>query len=362
MSNKIKKILKIIFVAADTSGPAYHDLYIPVNYFHKYNLLQCQIVTSLEKVLTSDADIIGFQRQYVPEVLMYVRMAKRNNKVITTICDDNVWNIPPGNPANSVYQGIIIDTYEAILKEVHAVTTSTPYLKELCVKHNPATYIHRNLVEMGIHQFVAPDKDDDEVQWTRILWHGTPHHHDDITLVEPAIKEITNKYPHIKWVFMGYKPQQLAEYCPRNRWEYYEFVPVESFYAAIASLDADLAFAPLTDHPFNWGKTARKAQEFAILGLPMILAPIRTYDDWKHMETAIKPKTNDTEGWIEAFSYMIEAAPEERRRLAEAAYYFIDNNHNIDKFIAERAAVYYKVYNDTKGTDLVLPNTPEWEE
>ncbi len=359
---KTKKILKLVMIAADQSGPAFHDLVIPMQYFHKWTLLQCQIVYSLEQILNTDADILTFQRQYTPEVLMYVRMAKRNGKVILTICDDNIWDIPKGNPANAVYQGLIVDTYEAILKEVHTVTTSTPYLKELCIKHNPYTYIHRNLVEMGIHGFVAPDKDDDEVKWTRILWTGTPHHLDDITLVEDAIKAITNKYQQVKWIFIGFKPPHLSEFCPRYRYEYYEFVPVESFYAAVASLDADIAFAPLTNHPFNFGKTARKAQEFAILGLPMILAPIRTYDEWEHNKTCIKPETNDTEGWIKAFSYMIEVSLEERRRLATAAYYFIDDNHNIDKFIQERADVYYKTYNRIKGTDLITPLDPEWSE
>jgi glycosyltransferase involved in cell wall biosynthesis len=360
MPAKTKKILRILFAAADASGPSFHDLTIPTRYFHKYNLLQCQITHALEQILNTNADIVNFQRQYLPEVLMYVRMAKQKGQVVTTICDDNVWNLPPKNPASSVYQGIVIDTYEAILQEVHAVTTSTPYLRELCIKHNPHTYIHRNLVEMSIHNLVFPDKDDDEQQSVRIGWHLTPHHADDAEIIKDAVPIITQRYPQVKWIMMGWNPPFVAK-LPRHRTEYYGFVPVEAFYPAIASLDIDIGIAPLVDHPFNWGKTCRKAQEYAVLGIPMILAPIRTYDGWNHNETCIRPATNDTKGWVDAISYLIEH-PEEHRRLATAAYHKVLEENDIDKWIKERAAVYYGVYNRVKGTNLMLPTDTEWEE
>jgi glycosyltransferase involved in cell wall biosynthesis len=110
----------------------------------------------------------------------------------------------------------------------------------------------------------------------------------------------------------------------------------------------------LLDNGFNWGKTGRKAQEYAILGIPMVLSPVCTYSNWKHGETCIKPETNDTKGWVDALSYLIEDEPR-REEIARAAHHFVLENHNIDTWIAEHAAIFYKIYNDAMGTDLKVP-------
>lgn len=355
-----KRVLKVLFVAADNSGPSYHDLFIPTNYFHKYNLLKCRIVNSLEQTVAEEADIVGFQRQYVPEVLMYSRMAKTQGRVVCTIVDDNIWALPPNNPANKVYSGIILDRYEAILREVHAVTTSTPYLRELVLPFNKNCYIHRNLVEPFLNEFVSPGQDIDAKGTIRLGWHLTVHHFDDYLVIQDALRQTMKKYNQVKLVLMGYK-LPICDTLPRNRWEYYDFVPVDAFYPALANLDFDIGIAPLEDNPFNWGKTARKAQEYAILGIPMILAPIKTYAEWTHGENCIKPPTNDTEGWLEAFSYMIEN-PQDHMRLARNAYDKVLNDHDINKYIFERAATYYKIYNDVKNTNLEIPTLETWSE
>lgn len=341
---------------------AYHDLYVPALYFKKHNLLECKVVMSLRDVIehSHTVDIITFQRQYLPDILMLIRHLKRNGKVVTTICDDNIWELPRSNPAASVYKGATLTRYNAVLHEVHAVFTSTEYLKGLCLKHNPTVYIQRNLVELDIHNFVRPDKDEDQKDIVRILWHGTPHHHEDIMLVEPALRTITKQYPQVKWIFMGYKPPTIAQWCPPGRYEYYEFVHTQVFYPSIASLDADIGYAPLIGHPFNFGKTARKAQEFAILGIPMILAPIRTYAEWTHNVNCIKPELNTTTKWIEAFATLINMPYEEKVRLATNAYDFVVQNHDIDKFIFERAAAYYQIWNSVKNDNLILPTDTDW--
>lgn len=355
------KILKVMMVASDISGPMYHVLFLPSQYFHKHNLLQTKIILTLDKALAEEADIIQFQRQYQPEVLMYARLAKKQGKIIVSNVDDNIWDLPPNNPAKSVYTNDNLARYEQILREVDAITTSTPYLKKLVLPFNKNCYVERNLVEPFLNEFVSSGKDLGYEDIVRIGWFLTPHHHDDYLIIEETINKITYKYPQVKWIFMGYKVPILNK-LPRNRWEYYEFVPTDAFYPALASLDFDIGVAPLVKNNFNFSKTARKAQEYAILGIPMILSPISTYSNWKHGETCIKPKTNDTTGWVDAISYLIENEPK-REELARAAHRFVLENHNIDTWIAEHAAVFYKIYNDINGSDLKVPGYEgkEWD-
>lgn len=347
------KQLKIMFVASDNSGPFFHVLHLPLIYFHKHNLLQGKIVTTLDQALAESSDMVVFERQYVPEVLMYIRMAKKQGKVICSNVDDNVWSLPESNPAKQIYSGDVLARYNAILQEVHAVTTSTPYLKKLVLPFNKNCYVERNLVEPFLNEFVSIGKDRGYEDIIRIGWWLTPHHADDAKIIQDVVPVITKRYPQIKWIMMGWLPRSIA-LLPKNKYEYYEFVQVDAFYPALASLDMDIAIAPLINNEFNWAKTGRKAQEAAILGIPIILAPISTYSNWKHGETCIKPKTNDTKGWIEALSYLIENVPK-HEEIARAAYHYVLENHSIDTYIVEHAQIFYTIYNQCKGTNLSVP-------
>lgn len=347
------KILKVIMVASDQSGPMYHVLFLPSSYFNKYNLLQTKIVITLEQAMTEEADIIQFQRQYVPEVLMYIRMAKKQGKILMTNVDDNIWNLPLNNPAKKIYSGDTLARYEQILREVDATTTSTPYLKKLTLPFNKNCYVERNLVEPFLNEFVSPGKDRGYENIIRIGWHLTPHHADDAELLKGIVPEINKRYTNVKWIMMGWLPPAIA-ILNRNLYEYYDFVPVDSFYPALASLDFDIGIAPLQNHPFNWGKTHRKFSEYAILGIPCVISPVIPYLGLDKENVAILPEGNTTENWIKAISYLIDNI-EERENLARRAYHWVIDNQDINKWIGEHAQIFYSIYNKIKGTNLQVP-------
>ena len=353
------KILNVMFVAADTSGPAYHDLFLPVQYFHKYNLLKCVIVNDLASTLSTNADLISFQRQYVPEILMFLRKAKAAGKVVMTICDDDVWHLPPNNPAKSIYVGDVLARFNAILREVHAVTTSTPSLKREVLNYNKECYVHRNLVVPFYSTFKADGRDINDKETVRIGWHLTPHHHDDYLIIEEAIVKIAEKYPQVKWIFMGYKVPILSV-LPPNRWEFYEFVNIDAFYPALANLDFDIGIAPLVDNAFNRGKTHRKFSEYGILKIPSVLSPVLPYIGLAELNCALTPTTNDTKGWVESLSQLIEDT-QLQKTISKNAYNWVLDNQAIDTYIKERSAVYYHVYNKVKGTNLVIPGYEDEE-
>ena len=274
--------------------------------------------------------------------------------------DDNVWDIPQNNPAKPVYTGAILDRFFYILHEANAVTTSTPYLGKLCSQYNKNVYIFRNLMDLSMVQFMAPGRDNpDEI---RIGWTTTAHHFDDFPTVEPALRVILGKYPNVKLIFMGWLPP-FATNIPFKRFEFYDFVDSDAYYHSLANLDFDIGIAPLMENNFNHGKTARKAQEYATFSIPMILGNVSTYREWKNGETCLKPADNSTAGWVKALTWMIEH-PSERTRMANKAHEQVKLNHDIDKFIYERASVYYRVYREVVGqshphTEYVLNGLKE---
>jgi len=348
----IKKKLKVVFVCGDKSGPHYHDIFIPSNFFHKYNLLECESQFNLDYQQLVTADICHFQRQYAPESFIVMKQLQEQGKVCIFLCDDNVWELPSGNPAIGTYQQAdVIHRYQSIMSRANAVTTSTPYLVAKCKEHNPNSFMFRNLVDPAIADMAAPGIDNpDEI---RVGWTGTPHHHDDVVLIDEACLEIVQKYPKVKLVFIGYQPPSLFSKYPTRSYEYYNFVPVDAWYTCFANLDIDIGLVPLIDHPFNLAKTCRKFQEFSILSVPTIASPIGNYLDLPKDVVTLIPDNLSPKSWVDTMSYLIEH-PEERKIRGQKAYQYILDHHDINRYIFERAQFYYDIYAKVTGTERTI--------
>lgn len=337
---------KVAMVCGDKSGPYAHDIGIPIEFFHKYNLMECSTYNQLTVNNLSKYDVVFFQRQYAVESLNLIQRLRAMGVGTIAHCDDNVWELPTSNPAYSTYQGDVISRFNEVLSAAHTVTTSTPYLASICRRHNPNVKIFRNLVDMDITKYVRSDRDNPNE--LRIGWTGTPHHYDDILIVENALRLLSERNPQVKLVFMGFQPPNITKLVPRHRYEFYYFIPTEIFYKALGNLDFDIGIAPLVNNPFNWGKTARKAQEYAALKIPMVLAPVRTYDDWVAGETCLKPPRNKSLDWVDTIQTLIDDA-EKRKTLVDNAYKFVEENHSIDKYIFERAEVFFETRRLANG-------------
>lgn len=339
--------IRLTVVAGDRSGPFFQDFGVPFPFFIKHDLIQPTAVDAVSVDALKSAEIVQFQRQYAPESLIILRYLKNAGVPTIAHVDDNVWDIPEGNPAKATYTGATLDRFFYILHEADAITTSTPHLGKLCSKYNQNVHLFRNLMDMSMTSYITEGRDDpNEI---RIGWTTTPHHFDDFPVVEPALKVILGKYPNVKLIFMGWLPP-FVQTIPFTRFEFYDFVPSDAFYFSFANLDFDIGIAPLIENGFNHAKTARKAQEYATFKIPMVLANVSTYRDWKNGETCIKPADNSTAGWVKALTWMVEHTTE-RKKIADRAHDQVIRNHSIDKFIWERATTYYKVYNQVVGFD-----------
>lgn len=348
----LNRPLRLTFIAGDNSGPAYHDIFVPTIFFHKYNLLEVKFLQALDYSSLHNADLIVMQRQYAPESYFSLHQLLLKGKIGVFICDDNVWEVPPGNPAKATYETPdIMYRYLSVMNDCYAVTTSTPYLRELCLQQNPRVYLFRNLVDPMIETYLSPGRDNPEE--VRIGWFGTPHHHDDIVLIEDALATIGKKYPQVKWVFMGYQPPNLITKFRKGSYERYMFVQVDAFYPSLASLDFDIGIVPLVDNGFNRGKTCRKFQEHSILRIPTVASLVGEYRRLPG-DTIMRVESNKRDEWIRMLSYLIEN-PEARTRLGTKAHDYIIDKHDINTYIYERAAVYYKIYRDAKKEDIDVP-------
>lgn len=104
----------------------------------------------------------------------------------------------------------------------------------------------------------------------RVGWAGAQQHQGDLAIMSEVIKTMADE---VDWIFMGMCPEDIKPYVH----EYHYFVPIAEYPAKLASLNLDLAIAPLEIHPFNEAKSNLRLLEYGVLGWPVICTDIYPY-------------------------------------------------------------------------------------
>jgi glycosyltransferase involved in cell wall biosynthesis len=139
----------------------------------------------------------------------------------------------------------------------------------------------------------------------RIGWAGGTTHQGDLLLLKEIIEQTRHE---ADWIFFGMCPVEIRPLLA----EYHELVPFNEYPAYLASLNLDIAVAPLAISPFNQGKSNLRLLEYGALGIPVVCTNIDPY----HNSPACRVE-NSPEAWIAALRERIyDAEGREREGLA----------------------------------------------
>jgi GT2 family glycosyltransferase len=144
----------------------------------------------------------------------------------------------------------------------------------------------------------------------RVGWAGAVGHLGDLSLLT-GILEAT--WRDIDWVFFGMCPEALTSYVA----EFHEWLPLDEYPKKLASLDLDLAVAPLELNPFNEAKSNLRLLEYGVLGYPVICTDILPYQCGLPV-TRLKNRHRD---WIKTILDMVadrDACRREGEKLRQA--------------------------------------------
>ncbi|MHB8745780.1 MAG: glycosyltransferase [Gammaproteobacteria bacterium] len=122
----------------------------------------------------------------------------------------------------------------------------------------------------------------------RVGWAGATQHQGDLELIIDAVKETAKE---VDWVFLGMCPEEIRPYVS----EFHKGVPLEAYPEKLASLNLDLAVAPLEYHRFNEAKSNLRILEYGVLGWPVICSNIYPYQD-----APVERVSNNPRAWINA--------------------------------------------------------------
>ncbi|WP_434701053.1 glycosyltransferase [Pseudomonas sp. D1-36] len=124
----------------------------------------------------------------------------------------------------------------------------------------------------------------------RVGWGGGTSHSGDLEIIADVVRELANE---VEWVFFGMCPDALRPYIH----EFHSSVGLNTYPFKLASLNLDLALAPLEFHIFNDCKSNLRLLEYGACGYPVICTDTKAYDGFL---PCTKVRSNSTEEWVEA--------------------------------------------------------------
>jgi glycosyltransferase involved in cell wall biosynthesis len=127
----------------------------------------------------------------------------------------------------------------------------------------------------------------------RVGWAGAIGHRGDLALLAGIVRATAKE---VDWVFFGMCPDALKPYAT----EFHGWVPLHDYAAKLASLDLDLAVAPLEHHPFNEAKSNLRLLEYGVLGYPVVCTDILPYQG----ELPVTRVGNRHRDWVRAIRDM----------------------------------------------------------
>lgn len=104
----------------------------------------------------------------------------------------------------------------------------------------------------------------------RIGWAGGTTHQGDLLLLKEIVEQTRDE---ADWIFFGMCPDEIRPLLA----EYHGLVSFSEYPAYLASLNLDLAVAPLSQTAFNRGKSNLRLLDYGILGIPVVCTDIEPY-------------------------------------------------------------------------------------
>lgn len=201
--------------------------------------------------------------------------------------DDNMWAIPPYNPAYKMFKQLE-PGFRVCAAACDMITVSTEPLRiavrRAIGKNCPPVEVVQNSMD---HDWFAPVPEElRKKKGDRVVlgWAGTNTHTGDVKHIFSILPKLVDRLPQLELEFVGLPaPNEFRDVDgkivhPRVRER--DFCPVAEWPARWASWQWDIAIAPLDDNKFNASKSNIKALESAALSIPCVVSDVAPYHDF----------------------------------------------------------------------------------
>lgn len=286
-----------------SGGSGHFRIKQPFNILSQQGLAQCEFgkthlsIIELER-LKPDAYVFqNIMKEQDIELLQLIGEFQPNIFRVYSL-DDLINDIPEKSSAHRTWKSSYRDTKTRLrksLKYCDRLVVSTQPLADLCAEMIEDIRVIPNRLEGAVWSNLESKRQQGEKP--RVGWAGAQQHQGDLEIIFDVVKATADE---IDWIFMGMCPDELKPVIK----EFHDFISISEYPEKLASLNLDLAIAPLELHPFNEAKSNLRILEYGILGWPVIcsdITPYRSYD------APVIRVSNDTEAWVEAIQQALSS-------------------------------------------------------
>ncbi|QDQ28911.1 glycosyltransferase [Chitinimonas arctica] len=258
-------------------------------------------------------DTIVLQRQMMDHQLPFLREYKRHyNAKLVFETDDLFTDVP----SKSLHRPDVPRQLDAKLRNALAFCdrfiVSTEPLKQAFGDFHPDIRVVKNSMDFTIWGDLKPKRR--AGRKPRVGWAGGMSHSGDLEIIYDVVRELADE---VDWIFFGMCPEPIKQYIK----EVPPGVGFDDYPAALASLNLDLALAPLEYNAFNECKSNLRILEYGILGYPMVATDILPYQG----DYPITLVPNDPARWVAAIREHLADLDATARQGDKLRQYVIDH-------------------------------------
>lgn len=287
---------RILLHPADFGGCGHYRLINPMKEMEVKNNIQAYATNVLMKpheLGRFNPDSMVTQRQVLDGQVQYLHRSSSLNGVATIYdLDDLLDHVQEKNIHKKDFTQRHFDNLYKALGVVDRMICSTEFLKDWHQRYCKDIVVQHNRLRPSQWGNLISKRG--TAQKPRVGWAGGFSHAGDLEIIIDTVKSL---YKVVDFVFLGYVHPEMERFIA----EYHSGVSYQTYQNKLASLNLDLALAPLEDVPFNHAKSHIKVLEYGAVGVPTIASDLTPY---KYFPISY-PKTNDAEGFKNAILEMI---------------------------------------------------------
>ncbi|AVS81394.1 hypothetical protein C8237_10065 [Paracidovorax avenae] len=281
----------VLALAADHSGCGHYRVIEPVRAMHGSGIADARFAGRYftpEELHRLQPDTLVLQRQVNEEQLQLIQRIKRLCPVFMVAeLDDYLPNLPLKNTHRQEMPKDVLRQLRRSVGMMDRFVVSTDALAEALKGIHPDMRVVQNRLPPRWWRGLQGSRQTGGRP--RVGWAGGISHQGDLELITDVVKEL---HREVDWIFFGMCPDRIKPYVR----EYHGPVSIERYPAMLASLNLDLALAPLEQNLFNECKSNLRLLEYGACGYPVIASDARPYQCGLPV-TLVKNRFKD---WVDA--------------------------------------------------------------
>ncbi|MCX4187367.1 glycosyltransferase [Methylophaga sp. OBS4] len=268
----------------------------PFNALAKAGRALCEVGDrhlTITELVRLQPDTVVFQNAISNSDLEYLQMYREfsPDTHIVFLLDDLLHDLPERSSQYKKLKAAYRDARSRLrraLSYCDRLIVSTQPLAELCEDMIDDISLIPNRLQKAV--WLGLESQRNQGAKPRVGWAGAQQHQGDLDIITDVVKETASE---IDWIFFGMCPEEIKPFIK----EEHDFVDIDDYPQKLASLNLDLALAPLEMHDFNKAKSNLRLLEYGILGWPVICSDIFPY---QINNAPVIRVNNDKAAWLAA--------------------------------------------------------------